>query len=336
MKPGAVVVITGASAGVGRAAACAFADRACRIALLARGRAGLEAAANDVRRRGGTALPIEVDVADPVAVERAAERVERELGEIDIWINNAMTAVFGEVAATTAEEFRRVTEVTYLGTVHGTQSALHVMLPRDRGHVILVGSALAHRGIPLQATYCGAKHAIQGFFESLRCELRHNRSDVHLSIVHLPGLNTTQFAWVRVLVPNEPRPVPPVYSPELAAAAILWIAEHPRRRELWVGGSTALTILGNRIASGLVERYLARTGYQSQQTSTRVEPQRPDDLDAPVDSRRDFDAAGPFGAHTHTRSAQLWIAQHRWAGATTGLIAVAGLTGLRARRVRRL
>jgi NAD(P)-dependent dehydrogenase (short-subunit alcohol dehydrogenase family) len=321
------VVITGASAGVGRATARAFARRGARIALLARGRAGLDAAAAEVTALGGTPLPIEVDVSDAEAVEAAAARAEGELGPIDVWINDAMAAVLGEVADTTAQEFRRVTEVTYLGTVHGTQAALRRMQPRDRGHIILVGSALARRGIPLQATYCAAKHAIQGFYESLRCELRHSGSGVTLAIVQLPGMNTTQFGWVRLHVPYEPQPVAPVYSPQLAARAIMWSADHPNRRELWVGGSTALTIIGNRLAPALAERYLARTAYGSQQTATPAPADRADYLDRPVDGERDHGSDGPFTAHAHDRSVQLWASTHRRRLATAAAVA-AGLTAV--------
>ncbi len=324
------IVITGASAGVGRATARAFARRGDRIALLARGHAGLDAAADDVTRVGGTALPIALDITDPVAVDAAADRIEAEFGPIDIWINNAMTAVLGEVADTTAEEFRRVTEVTYLGTVHGTQTALKRMLRRDRGHIILVGSALARRGIPLQATYCGAKHAIQGFYESLRCELRHRNSSVRLSIAQLPGMNTTQFGWVRLHVPHQPQPVAPIYSPQLAARAIVWLAEHPRRGELWVGGSTALTIIGNRLAPGIAERYLARTGYQSQQTTTPAAADRRDYLEVSVDEDQDRGSDGPFTDQAHDRSPQLWAATHR--PAISGLATLAVLTLITRRR----
>ena len=324
------VVITGASAGVGRATAHEFARRGDRVALIARGRAGLEGTAAEVRRLGGEALVVPCDVADADAVERAAAVVEERLGDIDVWVNNAMTAVLGEVADTTAEEFRRVTEVTYLGQVHGTLAALKRMLPRDRGHVILVGSALAYRGIPLQATYCGAKHAIQGFFESLRTELLHRRSKVGLTVVQLPGLNTTQFSWVRLHVPRQPQPVPPIYEPEVAARAIAWVADHPRRRELWVGGSTAMTIIGNRLGAWVADRYLARTGFDSQQTDEPAGADRQDYLEAPVDDARDHGHRGPFDAHD--RSLQVWAATHRpvLAGVAATLVAGA-VTALRAR-----
>lgn len=305
------VVITGGSAGVGRATAELFARQGARVAVLARGRAGLDATCEEIRRLGGEAMAIEVDVADADAVEAAATQIEERFGPIDVWVNNAMTAVLGEVKDTTAQEFRRVTEVTYLGTVHGTQAALRRMLPRDRGHIILVGSALAYRGIPLQATYCAAKHAIQGFYESLRCELRHNSSGVGLTIVHLPGLNTTQFGWVRAKVPNDPQPVPPIYSPQVPAEAIVWAADHPRRREIWVGGSTVMTIIGNRLAPWVAERYLARTGFSSQQTDTPVSPDRRDYLDEPQDAERDHGWRGPFTDQEHDRSLQLWASTHR-------------------------
>jgi short-subunit dehydrogenase len=221
-----------------------------------------------------------------------------------------MAAVLAEVSDTTAEEFRRVTEVTYLGSVHGTQAALRRMLPRDHGTIVQIGSALAQRGIPLQATYCGAKHAIQGFFEALRCELRHRGSRVHLTIVQLPGMDTTQFGWVRVRVPHEPRPVAPVYAPEVAARAIHWAAHH-RRRELWVGISTVYTIVGNRLGSWAAERYLARTAFAGQQTGTPVSPSRPDNLDAPADADADHGVHGGFGATAHGRSVQGWASRHR-------------------------
>jgi short-subunit dehydrogenase len=323
------VVITGASAGLGRAIAREFARSGARVALLARGRAGLEAAAAEVRQLGGEALVVPCDVADHQAVEAAAGAVEDAWGPIDIWINNAMAAVLGEVADTSAGEFRRVTEVTYLGSVHGMQAALARMLPRDRGTIVQVGSALARRGIPLQATYCGAKHAIQGVFESLRCELRHRGSNVHLTIVQLPGMNTTQFGWVRLHVPDEPQPVAPIYQPELAARAIHWAAHH-RRRELWVGGSTAFTVIGNRLAPWLAEWWLARTGYGGQQTGHRAAPDRPDYLFDVLDDDADRGSHGAFDDRAHERSPQAWASRHRGrlalgalAGAAAGALAAA-------------
>ncbi|HEY2636083.1 MAG TPA: SDR family oxidoreductase [Solirubrobacteraceae bacterium] len=316
------VVITGASAGVGRATARAFARPGVAIGLIARGRAGLEAAAADVRAAGGRPLVLPCDVADAEAVEAAAERVERELGPIDVWVNVAMTAVLAEVTDTTDEEFRRVTEVTYLGAVHGAQAALRRMVPRDAGKIVQVGSALGLRGIPLQATYCGAKHAVQGFVESLRTELRHRGANVSLTIVQLPGLNTTQFTWVRARTRGRPQPVPPVYSPEVAARAIVWAARH-ERRELWVGLPTVYTILGNRVAPWAADWYLARTGVDGQQTEEPLEPDRPDYLFAPVDDERDHGSAGPFSATAHGRSAQLALATHRGALAAAGALAVA-------------
>lgn len=322
-----IVVITGASAGVGRATARRFARDGARVALIARGRAGLEAAATEVRVLGGEALVLPCDVADADAVERAAQEVEDTWGPIDVWINNAMTAVLGEVADTSAAEFRRVVEVTYLGSVHGTQAALRRMLPRDHGTIVQVGSALGHQGIPLQATYCAAKHAVQGFFESLRCELRHRRSNVHLTIVQLPGMNTTQFGWVRLHVRRQPRPVAPVYEPEVAARAVHWAAHH-RRREIWVGLPSVYTIMGNRFAPWLAEWYLARTGIDGQQTDRPVSPTREDYLETPVDDTADHGAHGPFGDEAHGHSLQAWLSRRRgavagWAAVAAGAAAVA-------------
>src|SRR2546428_5188251 len=266
-----VVVVTGASAGVGRAAVRAFARRGANLGLLARGVDGLEAARREVETAGGRALVIPTDVADAGQIEAAVERIERELGPIDIWVNNAMVSVLSPVNEMTPDEMRRVTDVTYLGVVYGTLSALKRMLPRDRGAMVRVGSALAYRGIPLQAAYCGAKHAIQGFTESLRCELLHDRSDVHVSMVQLPAMNTPQFDWVRSRLPREPQPVPPTYAPEIAADAIVWAAAH-RRRELSVGAPTAVAVWGNKIASGLFDRSPAKTGYDAQQTDRPADP----------------------------------------------------------------
>src|SRR5437867_4377682 len=253
-----VVVVTGASAGVGRATVRAFARQGASVGLVARGREGLEAAAKEIEAEGGRALILPLDVADAYAVEEAATRVEAELGPIDVWVNNAMTSVFAPFKEVAADEFRRVTEVTYLGVVHGTMAALRRMLPRDRGSIVQVGSALAYRGIPLQSAYCGAKHAIQGFTESLRCELLHDHSHVRVCMVQLPALNTPQFEWVLSRLPNKPQPVPPIYQPQVAAEAIVWAAHHGRP-EIWVGGTTVATILANEIAPRLLDHYLGRT-----------------------------------------------------------------------------
>jgi len=294
-----VVVVTGASAGVGRAAAKAFASRGDRVALLARGEDGLAGAAAEVRAAGGEALGLSTDVADPEAVEAAAERVERELGPIEVWVNDAMATVFAPFAEIEPDEYRRSTEVTYLGCVWGTRAALQRMRPRDRGVVVQVGSALAFRGIPLQAPYCGAKHAIEGFSESVRAELLHDKSAVRVSMVHLPALNTPQFEIGRTKLPRHPQPVPPIYQPEVAAEAIVWISEH-RRRQLYVGAPTLKTVLGNRVAPGLVDRYLSRTGYEGQQTDEPVDPNRPDNLFEPVPG--DHGTHGRFGKGARTRS----------------------------------
>src|SRR5919199_4007848 len=283
-----VVVVTGASAGVGRAAAVAFAESGARVGLLARGRQGLEGARKDVEAAGGEALVLPTDVSDPEAVEAAAHSVERELGPIDVWVNNAMTSVFSPASKMTAEEFRRVTEVTYLGYVYGTLAALRQMLPRDRGKIVQVGSALAYRGIPLQSAYCASKHAIQGFTESLRSELLHDRSGVRVSMVQMPALNTPQFDWVRSRLPRHPQPVPPIFQPEVAADAILWAARHDRD-EMWVGGSTAVVITGNKIAPGFGDWYLAQQGYGAQQYDGHEDPDRPSNLYEPV--------PGDHGAH---------------------------------------
>src|SRR5512145_2901551 len=247
-----IVVITGASAGVGRATVRAFARRGAHIGLIARGRDGLEGARQEVEALGGKALVLPTDVADADQVEAAAAAVEEQLGPIDIWINNGMVSVFSPIKEMTCEEFRRVTEVTYLGYVYGTLAALKHMLPRDRGVIVQVGSALAYRGIPLQAAYCGAKHAVQGFNDSLRCELLHDGSNVRLTMVQLPALNTPQFSWVKSRLPRKPQPVPPIFQPEVAAEAILWAA-HQRRAEVYVGWPSAKAIVGNKLAPRLAD-----------------------------------------------------------------------------------
>ncbi len=319
-----VIVITGASAGVGRATARAFARPGARIGLIARGRAGLEAAADDVRAAGGEALVLACDVSDAEAVDAAAAQVEATLGPIDVWVNVAMVAVLAEVTKTTADEFRRVMEVTYLGAVNGTQAALRRMLPRDRGKIVQVGSALGFRGIPLQATYCGAKHAVQGFVESLRTELRHHGSHVSHTIVQLPGLNTTQFGWVRARTPDFPQPVAPIYEPEVAARAIVWAARHTRT-EVWVGVPTVYTIIGSRLAPRVADWYLARTAFSGQQTGTPLERDRPDYVDGPLDDERDYGSHGPFGSQAHARSPQLWLTTHRRAVVAGGAAAATAM-----------
>jgi NAD(P)-dependent dehydrogenase (short-subunit alcohol dehydrogenase family) len=306
------VVVTGASAGVGRAAARAFADRGDRVALLARGHAGLDATARDVESRGGTALPVATDVADYEQVVAAAAQAEETLGPIDVWVNSAFSTVFAPFDEITADEFRRATEVTYFGFVHGTMAALARMKPRNAGTIVQVGSALGTRAVPLQSAYCGAKHAINGFTESLRTELMHERSQVHVTVVQMPALNTPQFSWVRSRLPRHPQPVPPIYQPEVAARAILFAADHPHRKQFWVGASTAATIVAQRLAPAILDRYLARTGYSSQQTDQRIDGERPGNLWVPRDDRdgHDHGAHGGFDDRASDRSPQQWLAQH--------------------------
>src|SRR3954465_7366579 len=298
------VVITGSSAGVGRATARAFAREGARIALIARGRERLEAAKREVEALGGKSLVLPLDVADAAAIEAAAAETEKELGPIDVWVNNAMTAVFSPVREMDAEDYKRVTEVTYLGYVYGTLAALKRMLPRDRGAIVQVGSALAYRGIPLQAAYCGAKHAIQGFSESLRCELLHDGSNVHVTMVQLPAMNTPQFDWVKSRLPRKAQPAPPIYAPEIAADAIVWASSH-RRREMSVGAVTTGVIWGNKLAAGLGDRYLARPGYDAQQTGEPADPNRPNNLWHPLPG--DHGPHGRFGDRTTHSSPQTWV-----------------------------
>ncbi|MFJ9538407.1 SDR family oxidoreductase [Streptomyces sp. NPDC101225] len=329
------VVVTGASGGVGRATARAFAARGDRVALLARGREGLAAAADDVQRSGGEALVVPVDMADAKAVDNAAQEVADTFGHIDVWVNNAFTGVFAPFTEITPDEFRRVTEVTYLGCVFGTRAALHHMLPRDRGTLVQVGSALAYRGIPLQSAYCGAKHAIQGFNESLRCELLHSGTGVRTTMVQLPAMNTPQFDWVLSRMPGRARPVAPVYQPEVAARAVVHAASHPRRREYWVGASTVGTLLANAVVPGLLERYLARTGFAAQQDEG--EHRASGNLWSPADGPhgRDFGARGRFDAESHGDSAQEWMSRNRGRVATALTVGAGVLAaGRLARRAR--
>jgi NAD(P)-dependent dehydrogenase (short-subunit alcohol dehydrogenase family) len=319
MEAPKVVVITGASSGVGRATARAFGSLGACVGLLARGDDALQATAKEVESAGGRPLAVATEVADAAAVERAASQVEDQLGPIDAWVNNAMTSVFAPFTEIAAEEFRRATEVTYLGVVYGTRAALDRMLPRDRGVVVCVGSALAYRGVPLQSPYCGAKHAIQGFTESVRCELLHDGSRVRITMVQLPALNTPQFEVALSRLPSRTQPVPPIYQPEVAARAIVWAATH-RRRELRVGAPTVATLLANAVAPGLLDRYLGRTGYRSQQTGEPASPDRPANLWEPVPGDRG--AHGGFDHRAHGHSPHLWLTTHRGV-----LTAAAGLTG---------
>src|SRR5215210_3406685 len=306
---GKVVAVTGASAGIGRATVRELAARGADVGLIARGEERLAAAADEVRRAGRRACVAAADVADAEAVEAAAARIEAELGPIDVWVNAAMTAVLAELWDCTPEELKRVTEVTNLGQIHGIQAALRRFRPRDRGVVVQVGSALSRRGIPLQSSYCASKHAVKGALDSLRAELIHEGSKVKVSLVQLPGVNTPQFDWVRTRLHHHPQPVPPIYQPEVAARAIAWAAEHPRR-ETWVGLPTAYTILGERLASGFMDRYLGRTNVKAQEAPQQIDPaERPDNLFSPPPG--DPGAHGAFDDKAHPRSPQLWMVMHK-------------------------
>jgi NAD(P)-dependent dehydrogenase (short-subunit alcohol dehydrogenase family) len=304
-----VVVVTGASAGVGRAIAHAFGRRGARVALLARERKALKAAAREVEEFGGRALLLPVDVADAAAVDATAASVEEQLGPIDVWVNDAMATILAPVHETTPGEFERATNVTYLGTVYGTMAALSRMRRRDRGVIVQVGSALAYRAIPLQAAYCGAKFAIRGFTDSLRTELLHERSAIRLTMVQLPAVNTPQFDWCLTRMPGHPQPVPPIFQPEVPAEAVYWAAHH-RRRELWVGHSTIKAILASYLAPSVADRYLARTGYDSQQMPCLPVPaDRQANLFEPV--RNVARTHGRFDDSAIARSPQLWLSEHR-------------------------
>ncbi len=316
-----VVVVTGASAGVGRAVARAFGQQGAKVGLVARTKEALDDAAREIERAGGEALVMPLDVSDASAVEQAADAVVARWGRIDVWVNDAMVSVFSPVMEMKAEEYRRVTEVDYLGYVHGTRAALKHMLPRDEGHVIQIGSALVYRSIPLQSAYCASKAAIRGFTDSLRCELYHDKSRVKLTMVQLPAVNTPQFDVVRSRLPNHPQPVPPIFEPEVIARAVLYVADHPTR-ELWVGWSAVKAILGQKLIPGLLDRYLGRMGYGAQQTDEPVPPGRKDDVDQPLPGDRG--AHGDFDVRSRGWSGELWLRMHRrWiAGAFAAAAAV--------------
>ena len=322
------VVVTGASGGIGRASAVAAGKRGDTVVLLARGKRGLEGAAEEVERAGGTAVIRPVDVADHDAVFAVADDIESQVGPIDVWINVAFTSVFARFDEIEPQEFKRVTEVSYLGFVYGTMAALKHMKPRDRGTIVQVGSALAYRGIPLQSAYCGAKHAIQGFNEALRCELLHDKSSVRTTMVQMPAVNTPQFSWVLSRLPRHAQPVPPIYQPEFAARGVLYAADHPRRREYWVGSSTAATLAANALMPGLLDRYLARTGFDAQQRKEPQDADAPDNLYAPADhaGAADFGAHGIFDDKSKSGDPQLWASHHHGvlAAAAAGVAALGG------------
>ncbi|MGW2952492.1 SDR family oxidoreductase [Streptomyces eurythermus] len=325
------VVITGASAGIGRATARLYARRGADVVLVARGEGGLQAAADEVAALGGRPLVHAADVADPAQLEAAAEAAEQAFGPVDVWINCAFATVFAPFEEITAEEFKRVTEVTYLGFVNGTRTALKRMVPRDRGTIVQVGSALGERSIPLQSAYCGAKHAINGFTSSVRTELMHRGSDVHITVAQMPAVNTPQFEWVRSRLAKHPMPVPPIYQPEVAARGVLYAAAHPRRKQYYVGASTVATIWANRFFPALLDRYLARTGFDSQQTDS-VPPAHLDNLFEPVDRTPadDQGAHGAFDDSAHGRSWQETLVRHPAATALGAGAALLGTTrGLR-------
>lgn len=327
-----VVVVTGASGGVGRAVVRMLGEKGAKIALIARGETGLANAAVEAGAEGGTAKVYPADMADHEQVEAVADEIEKDLGPIDVWINVAFSSVFAPFTEVEPAEYERTTAVTYLGYVWGTRAALRRMRPRNQGTIVQVGSALAYRGIPLQAAYCGAKHAIKGFTESVRTELFNEGSDVQITMVQLPAVNTPQFDWVLSRLRRHPQPVPPIFQPEVAAQAVVFAAEHPARREYWVGGSTAATIIGERIAPGLIDRYLGRTGVKSQQTDDK-RPTGVANLWEPADDDRDFGAHGSFDGRSKDHSVQVWLSQHR-ALVLTALATAAAATaaGLATRR----
>lgn len=311
MSKALVVVVTGSSAGLGRAIAHGFAKRGASIGLIARNPEALQAAKEECEMLGGRALILPVDVSDSVAVGEAASKVEQEFGPIDVWVNDAMVSVFSPVKEMEASDYKRVTDVLYLGFVHGTLAALKRMLPRDRGTIIQIGSALSYRSIPLQSAYCACKHAINGFTDSLRCELIHDKSNVKLTAVQMPAMNTTQFDWVKNRMPNNTQPVPPIYEPELAAEVVVaaGLAKSPRR-EYWVGTPTVAAILGQKIIPGLLDRYLGKTGYKSQQIPDQPkDPTAPNNLYEYVPGKHS--ARGKFADRSTMTSMEVNILLHR-------------------------
>jgi NAD(P)-dependent dehydrogenase (short-subunit alcohol dehydrogenase family) len=331
------VVITGASGGIGRATARLFGERGANVGLIARGEEGLAGAVRDVEDAGGKAMPLPADVASFAQVEGAARLAEEHFGPIDTWVNVAFASVFAPFREITPEEFGRVTEVSYLGFVHGTMAALARMRPRDRGTIVQVGSALGARSIPLQSAYCGAKHAVNGFTSSLRCELLHERSGVKVTVVQMPAVNTPQFSWVRSKLPRHPQPVPPIYQPEVAARGVLYAADHPERRQYWVGASTAATILANKFVPALLDRYLAKTGYDSQQTDAEPAHHGAGNLDQPADGPggSDHGAHGVFDDRAHAGSAELWLMQRPALVGSVAAATVAATAAVATRMARR-